>query len=128
MENHERPVAEVGVNARWAAPAGLTTLGVVRLHAMPPLVPSSVQDDLDILIFCEIPSQMIPKARLVSGDDEQAPDRAAHGRDSGPPPGACQAGADLPSAIFSLDKVREDSIEGFGVQESYLRAPGSGSA
>jgi len=70
VENHERPVAEVGINARWAAPAGLTTLGVARLHAPPPLVPSSVQDDLDLLIFGEILRQMTPEVRLVPGDDE----------------------------------------------------------
>jgi len=128
VENHERPVAEVGVNARRAAAAGPTTLRLARLHAPPPLVAPSIPDNLDLLILGEIPPQMIPQARLVSGDDEQASNRAAHGTDSVPPPGACQAGADLPSATFSLDKVREDSIEGFGVQESYLRAPGSRSA
>lgn len=70
MENHERTVAEIIVNARRPAPAGPTTLRVARLHALPPLVPSSVQDDLDLLIFGEILSQMTPKARLISGDDE----------------------------------------------------------
>src|SRR3989304_1385463 len=62
-----------------------------RSPAPPPLAPSAVQDDLDLLILGEIPPQMIPQARLVSGDDEQASNRAAPGRDSGPPPGACQA-------------------------------------
>ena len=92
VENHERPVAEVGVNARWAAPAGPTTLRLARLHALPPLVPSSVQDDLDLLIFGEILPQMTPEVRLVPGDNEQASNRAAHGTDSVPPPGSCQGG------------------------------------
>ena len=70
VENHERTVAEIIANARQAASVGPTTLRVVRSHAPPPLVPSSVQDDLDPLIFAEIPSQMMPKVRLVSGYDE----------------------------------------------------------
>jgi len=83
-------VAEIGVNARRAPAAGPTTLRVVRLRALPPLVAPSVQGDLDLLIFGKISSQMIPKGRLVSGYDEQASNRTAHGRDSGPPSDACQ--------------------------------------
>jgi len=93
VENHERMVAEISVNARRAAAGGPTTLRVVRSHALPPLDAPSVQGDLNLLIFGKISSQMIPKGRLVSGYDENASKRTAHGRDSGPPPGACQ-GAD----------------------------------
>ena len=83
-------VPEIIFNGRRAAAAGPTSFRVGRLPPLPPLVPSSVQDDLDLLICGKIPSQMIPKTRLVSGDDEQASNRTAHGGDSGPPPGACQ--------------------------------------
>ena len=77
VENHERTVAEIIVNARLAAAAGPATLRLARLHALPPVVPSSIQDDLDPLIFAEIPPQTMPKVRLAPGYDEQASNRTA---------------------------------------------------
>ena len=38
-------------------------------RTLPP-VPSSVQEDLDLLLLGEIPSQMMPEVGLVPGYDE----------------------------------------------------------
>ena len=69
VDDHEGTVAEIRVDGR-SATASLTPIRLKRLHVPPPLATPPIQDHLDLLVFGEIPPQMVPKVRLVSGHDE----------------------------------------------------------
>ena len=71
VNNHERTVTEIIVDAWLTATVGPTTLRLLRLDPLPPVSTPPIQDDMDLL-FREISLQMMPKVRLVSRYDEQA--------------------------------------------------------
>ncbi len=73
-DNENRPVAEIALRARLAAP-GSSPLRLTRLVALPALAPTSVKDDFDLRVPGEIVRQIAPKVGLLCCHDEQVSDR-----------------------------------------------------
>ena len=76
-DEQERPVAQVGFNARRAAAGCLTPFRPVRLEALPTFPLPPVEEDPYLAVLCEMMRQVVPQIGLVSRHDDQTPNPVA---------------------------------------------------